>query len=478
MEQAAAEPVADRSNRDVNAGQATKPAIRPLRVWPPIVLLLLMWAMRLGPYLVDEPSIGLIMARFMGPPVMALLILLWWLLFSRATLKEKLLGTVALPSAVAVAWLLADRTVAGFPMAVFAVPWAATAFAVGAICLRRRYLARTAVALVAAIVALGYWDLVRLDEFHGDFKVVENWRWEPTAEDRFLATLASRSPQPAAELPAADASLAESEWPEFRGAGRRGEQPDVVLQEDWDAHPPREIWRVPTGPAWSSFSVAGNRLFTQQQRGEQEAVVCYDARDGSELWAREDESRFWETIGGAGPRGTPTIAEGALYTLGANGLLNRLKHARRTVTPIAVWVKTRRRRGRCWWAGRGPRGGADVEQRVHDRRHHLVDRDRVAGRHADAAVGGADHLAHRQAAAGEGDRAEVAPVVAAGLLVDLRRAAELARDDEQDLVRQSAVLDVADERRDRLVDGRAPGRPCRRRCRRRCRACPSRCWRR
>ena len=53
--------------------------------------------------------------------------------------------------------------------------------------------------------------------------------------------------------------------------------PAVVLDTDWETHPPKEIWRRKVGPGWSSFAVAGRSLFTQEQRGDSEVIACYDA---------------------------------------------------------------------------------------------------------------------------------------------------------------------------------------------------------
>ncbi len=113
-------------------------------------------------------------------------------------------------------------------------------------------------------------------------------------------------------------------WPQFRGPKRDSVVPGVALDVDWKGHAPKQIWKRKVGPGWSSFSMAGNRLFTQEQRGENEDVVCYDAKTGEERWINETKARFDESMGGAGPRATPTLAGGLLYVQGAAGLLQCL----------------------------------------------------------------------------------------------------------------------------------------------------------
>jgi outer membrane protein assembly factor BamB len=96
-----------------------------------------------------------------------------------------------------------------------------------------------------------------------------------------------------------------------------------------------ELWRTRIGPGWSSFCVVGDRIFTQEQRGDYEVVTAYDATTGVEVWEHRDETRFVEFISGVGPRATPTFADGRLYTTGANGTINCLDPQ----TGAAIWTR-------------------------------------------------------------------------------------------------------------------------------------------
>jgi outer membrane protein assembly factor BamB len=114
------------------------------------------------------------------------------------------------------------------------------------------------------------------------------------------------------------------QWPGFRGPATDGTQHGMAFSDDWQANPPKELWRIAVGPAWSSFAVAGNYLVTQEQRGEDEAVVCYDGNTGAQVWEHAIPSRFFEALGGLGPRATPSIDDGAVYAMGAEGWLLKL----------------------------------------------------------------------------------------------------------------------------------------------------------
>ena len=73
------------------------------------------------------------------------------------------------------------------------------------------------------------------------------------------------------------------------------------------------------GGGYAGLVVQGPLAVTIEQRKGNEAVVCYDTATGDELWSTSYPAAFKEMMGGPGPRATPTIADGEVYSLGAQG---------------------------------------------------------------------------------------------------------------------------------------------------------------
>jgi len=196
---------------------------------------------------------------------------------------------------------------------------------------------RSGTAVLLAFAGFAVSMLLRSDGMTGDYQFSFHSRWKQTAEDAMLAAQTPATPKPTAQIDRSSLtnSLAHPEWPEFRGSDRAGRSLAPGISTNWNAHPPKLLWKIPVGPGWSSLAVAGRMLFTQDQRGPKETVVCYDADSGREIWKTEIDGRLDDPMGGPGPRATPTLANGALYVVGSTGAFLRLN----PVTGEIVWKK-------------------------------------------------------------------------------------------------------------------------------------------
>lgn len=186
--------------------------------------------------------------------------------------------------------------------------------------------------VVLAVEAAGCL-LFRINGYEGDGRAIITFRWTPSADELFV-------PPPIEETTTASEDGIVIEPSPHDVPGYRGERRDGVLNSpafitNWENSPPRELWRQPVGVGWSSFSTAGGYCFTMEQRGEQEAVVCYEIQTGKQIWEHRDTAYFKESTGGNGPRTTPTIDNGRVISLGATGILNCLDAA----TGEAFWTR-------------------------------------------------------------------------------------------------------------------------------------------
>jgi outer membrane protein assembly factor BamB len=155
-------------------------------------------------------------------------------------------------------------------------------------------------------------------------------------EAHFTELEADRAAQATAPIPAiapvASDRSAEAPWPAYRGAARDGHY-DQGIRLDWPADGLPLLWQQPIGGGYASFAVADDTLFTIEQRRDQEVVAAYDTVSGRERWATGWDAYFQESMGGDGPRATPTWHDGRLFALGATGEL----HAMDATTGSRIW---------------------------------------------------------------------------------------------------------------------------------------------
>ncbi|MBI3839257.1 MAG: PQQ-like beta-propeller repeat protein [Planctomycetia bacterium] len=115
-----------------------------------------------------------------------------------------------------------------------------------------------------------------------------------------------------------------ADYPCFRGVDGLATVRAAKLARNWTEQQPALRWRHSVGAGWSGFVVAAGRVFTQEQRGEEECVVCYDRHTGGELWVHRDAAHYQNSGAGDGPRATPTIHGQCIFALGSTGILNCL----------------------------------------------------------------------------------------------------------------------------------------------------------
>ena len=304
-----------------------------LRLWPGIVLVAVLWLMRVGATATEFAPWKFLYGMLIGPLVVLVGLLLWWLFASRLRWSDRWLVVGTLVAVAAGTMVLADASFGGFALALYALPALVSAW-VGWLVLSffLPWPVRRA-GLVLVLIAVGVVCCsLRLDGVTGAFSPQFSCRWTPTAEQKLLAELKSKPAahadvQPAALQGTAPLSEQPGDWTGFRGPRRDGRLPGVRIKADWQKSPPQALWRHRIGPGWSSLAVVGDRLFTQEQRGDDEYVVCYDATNGGEVWAHPDTTRFSEMVAGPGPRATPTFHNGRLYAFGASGHLHCLDAA-------------------------------------------------------------------------------------------------------------------------------------------------------
>jgi outer membrane protein assembly factor BamB len=278
----------------------------------------------LGRFVLPYVRVDLTLYGLLVMVVCVLAIFLWWLFLSRARWIERIGALVLIALALFATSRLAHISIRtgsmGYLFPILSVPILAVVLVAWAFLTRKLSAGRRYLSLaVMVLVACGAFTLIRTGGFTGDFDHDFHFRWSKTPEERLLA---QSNEEPAGTNSSSIQSGAD--WPGFRGKGRDGVVRGTHIKSDWSASAPVELWRRSVGPGWSSFAVHGDLIYTQEQRGNDEIVACYNLTNGKPVWQHRDAARFWESNAGAGPRGTPTITNGRLYSLGATGIVNAL----------------------------------------------------------------------------------------------------------------------------------------------------------
>ncbi|WP_439620926.1 outer membrane protein assembly factor BamB family protein [Gemmata sp.] len=149
-----------------------------------------------------------------------------------------------------------------------------------------------------------------------------------------IATLADK------KIDQAPPAAAATGWFQWRGPTRDGRAPAGPLRTDWDKTPPKQLWRAECGGGYSSCTVVGGRLYTQDRQGASERVICLNAEDGKPVWEFIYPADYAKVDYNIGPRATPTVIGDRLWATGGAGELLCLQLPRADgEKPQKVWSK-------------------------------------------------------------------------------------------------------------------------------------------
>lgn len=156
----------------------------------------------------------------------------------------------------------------------------------------------------------------------------------PVPDQQQAGTTIANANESKAEAPASSRTT-RNYWTNYRGPNRDGRYDETPIRTSWPAEGLRALWKQPIGGGYASFVVAEGIAFTIEQRRSQEVVAAYDVDTGRELWTQGWNAEFKESMGGDGPRATPTWEAGRLWALGAEGDLYCLE----AKTGKTIWSK-------------------------------------------------------------------------------------------------------------------------------------------
>lgn len=289
------------------------------RLWPAVLIVVCAAvSVAAAPFLVPRTMPHFI--AVIGGPILATILLgVWWLTFSRLSGRDRWLPIAAFCLPALSLYLMVYRG-DEMKIAVYLAPSVALLgvlwlVAVRGLPWRTQFYGLIAVFLCGWAAA----SIVRIDGTNAEMIPDVRLAWMPSPQELFARELAARQAQ-ARPLINSPIVIGPEDWPEFRGPARNGIA-NSAMRVDWSNRPPAELWRRRVGPGWGSFAIVGERAFTQEQRGNDECVVCYHAATGDEIWERRIPGRFYESIAGEGPRCTPTIHDGRVYAYTAFGVL-------------------------------------------------------------------------------------------------------------------------------------------------------------
>lgn len=121
------------------------------------------------------------------------------------------------------------------------------------------------------------------------------------------------------------ATVAPGDWNQFRGPNRDNISTETGLLDEWPKGGPELLQTISgIGEGYGSVSLVGDLMYTMGNIDGGEHVIALSRKTGDVVWKTRNGDEYREGMGN-GPRGTPTVVDGMVYSLGGNGDLSCLK---------------------------------------------------------------------------------------------------------------------------------------------------------
>ena len=137
-----------------------------------------------------------------------------------------------------------------------------------------------------------------------------------SAQDRLKFHAAPKPLSPAAKT---------ADWPRMLGPADDATSPETHLLRNWPAEGPKKVWEIAKGDGYTSPSIAGDSCVLFHALDKKETIECVNAETGAPKWSFDYPIQYQDRLGYAnGPRGSATIANGKVLTLGVTSMLHCL----------------------------------------------------------------------------------------------------------------------------------------------------------
>ena len=114
-----------------------------------------------------------------------------------------------------------------------------------------------------------------------------------------------------------------ADWPQFLGPERNGNYTGPPFARVWGKDGPPVRWKRDVGAGFAGVAVSGSRLILLHRLGDRAVVECLEASTGKQTWKADHTTDYRDDFGfDDGPRATPAVADGRVFTFGAEGRLS------------------------------------------------------------------------------------------------------------------------------------------------------------